>query len=199
MSSLPYIGPLRPAYQRLNKFRQPLRQHLAWVSVLACLVSAAWSLWGKWAIPGVPAAGVALGLVSVVLIANVFLLVADRMWPPVHEVGLRGLALMDDWLRANEDLVAPVAMWLDGCGDLDSRHFMCLRRHVEGAKAKPLGPATAQWAIYMSNRQDLCSTAYDLAEGKVREQLLWMRKQSSRDSLDRATQVVKTDGCPRRL
>lgn len=188
---IPHIGPFTHKRQRLDRIRDWGRKHMPWMTAALLLGSVlCLTIWQMYA------AGIAL--LSIGLLVNLALLVSDRVWEPVEILGIRGLTMIDDWLEEREDWIDPVAGWIYDCGHLDTRHFMCLRRMVEGPRAAPLDAVTGQWVVLMRSRnKEMCSSPMELVGGRMVEALEKVRIEKLKESLDEYTAAAPQPSRPR--
>lgn len=188
---IPHIGPFTNPRQRLDRIRDWGRRYMSWITATLLLGSVlSLTIWQMYA--------VGIALLSIGLLANLALLVSDRIWEPVDILGIRGLTMIDDWLEVHEDWIDPVAGWIYDCGHLDTRHFMYLRRLVEGPRAAPLDAVTGQWVVFMrSRKKEMCRSPMELAGGKMVEALEKVRIQKLKETLDRHTDLAPQPSRPR--
>lgn len=171
---------------------------MPWITALVLLGSVVSLTLAGLSFAGSYSTVVGIGLLVVALLANVMLLIADRIWKPIEVLGVRGLTMIDDWLGEKEDWIDPIAHWIHDCGDLDSRHFMCLRRILEGPRAAPLGAVSGQWILLIRARgKTLCSSPMELGEGRMVEAVEKVRIGKLNDQLKVETLQAPSPPRPR--
>jgi hypothetical protein len=195
---IPHIGPLPPARQRFDRVRDVGRKHMPWITAVVLLGSIASLTFSETYFLGLPLGGMGIALLVLALLVNVLLVVSDRIWKPIEVLGTRGLTMIDDWLDEKEEWIEPIAQWIHACGDLDSRHFMCLRRILEGPRAAPLEAVTGQWVLFMrSRRKSMCSSPMDLGSGRMIEAVEKVRIDKLNEQLKSITYPAPSPPRPR--
>lgn len=197
MDPLPHIGPLSTRHQKINRWHDSLRMHLACLSTILGLMTLAFVL-GDFVLFGVPSRWWASGFAASTMIPNTVLWLLLSRFPKVETVNMRGLTLMNKWLGEHDEWVDPVARWLDACGELDTRHFQCLCERMEG-KRRPPGPIDGQWMIRELANGTLCRDPHDLLGGKMRARVAFVAKEARYCHIDSKTSPARSSSLPRRL
>lgn len=170
---------------------------MAWINIVILLSSIGAMAWGGFDLYS-PSSLLGIGLIVIALLSNFALVLSDHIWEPVETLGVRGLTMIDDWLDLREEWIDPVARWVHDCGHLDTRHFMCLRRLVDGPRAEPLGTTSGQWMLLrLSQKKEMCSTPEDMAGGKMRIALERVRLDAIKKHIDADTAPAKAPSRPR--
>lgn len=197
MPPLPHLGPISALHEKLNRWHDPLRVHLSWMSTLTGLATLL-ALATDFVVMGGTSRWWAAGFAALTIMPNALFWFLYSRFPRVEPLNMRGLTMMNKWLEKRPDLAPCVARWLEACGDLDTRHFQCIRQVIEGNRRLP-GPVGGQWLIRELDNGTLCRNAHDMLNGKMREQVMLVRKQSGYRLIDANTTPVNRAASPRRL
>ena len=197
MLPLPHIGPMSSLHERINRWHDQLRMHLAWTSTLTGLATLV-CLSMDFTLLGVPSRWWGVLFAGLTIVPNAILWVLFSKFPKVEPVNMRGLTMINKWLEGRHEMVPPVARWLEACGDLDTRHFQCLRERIEGSNRLP-GPVGGQWLIRELDNGTLCRNPHDMLDGKMRDHVMLARKEGRYRVIDGRTFPVERPAKPRRL
>lgn len=197
MSPLPHIGPVSSLHEKINRWHDPLRVHLSWMSTLTGLATLL-SLAMDFVVMGGASRWWAAGFAALTIIPNALFWFLYARFPRMEPLNMRGLTMMNKWLEERPDLAPAVARWLVACDDLDTRHFQCMRHLIEGNR-RPPGPVGGQWLIRQLDNGTLCRNPYDMLNGKMREQVMLVRKEGGYKRIDANTVPVERPAAPRRL